>query len=318
MTKILITGSTGFVGKSLVPALVEAGYDLRCLVSQKQEWIHTEQIVIGRIEEQQDWSVILEGVDVVIHLAARVHLMKDTATSPLDEYLKVNCEATKNLAKQAAQHKVKRFIFLSSIKVNGEATQPQKPFTEEQMPQPEDPYGISKWEAEKALMEIAQTTPMEVVVLRPPLIYGPGVKANFLKMIKLVEKGFPMPFGKVSNRRSFLYIENLVSAIIAVIESPKAANQTFLVSDDEPLSLSALLKGLSVGLEVNVQLIPLPSSLLRLIFIILGRRNLSSRLLDSLEISQQKMKNQLGWKPPIKGMDGLMKTSKWYRDVYKC
>ncbi|MGL6029834.1 MAG: NAD-dependent epimerase/dehydratase family protein, partial [Legionella sp.] len=186
MAKILITGATGFVGRSLIPSLTLAGHTVRCAVTRRVAWIHEEQIVVGRLEQYIDWSDALEDIDIVIHLAARVHVMKDNSESPSELYSKVNTIATQNLAEQAAALKISRFIYLSSIKVNGEFTVTGKPFTEACSTHPDDPYGLSKLNAEHALLAISQKTEMEVVILRPPLIYGPGVKANFLKMLGLV------------------------------------------------------------------------------------------------------------------------------------
>jgi nucleoside-diphosphate-sugar epimerase len=313
MTKILVTGATGFVGRSLMPALIKEGYEVRCAVSQKVDYFQTEQVVINRLENQSDWSEALQGIDTVIHLAARVHIMQETSTSSLDEYCKVNSLATKNLAEQAAHHGVKRFIFLSSIKVNGEATAKGFPFTEESIAQPEDPYGQSKLNAEHYLHTISQNTGMQIVILRPPLIYGAGVKANFLKMLKLVDKGLPLPFGKVQNRRSFIYIDNLISAICAVIEAPEAANQVYLVADDDSLSLAHLMDLIAKEMKVKLRLLGVPVNLLTFSLKLLGLKNLSTRLLGSLEVSNSKIKSQLGWKPPVSSAEGLGRTVKWYK-----
>lgn len=314
MSKILITGATGFVGRGLVPALILAGHDVLCAVSKKADWLQAKQVVINRIELQSDWSDALDGIDVVIHLAARVHVMKDTVASPWDEFYKINSLATKNLAEQAAQHGVKRFVFLSSIKVNGEFTLDNQPFTEDSLAQPDDPYGKSKLHAEQYLRSVSQETGMEVVILRPPLIFGPGVKANFLKMMQLVNKGWPLPFGKINNKRTFLYIDNLVSAICTVAVEPKAANQIYLLADDDSWSLSDLLTFLASTMDVRLKLFKVPGLLF--IFNLPGLKNLKLRLLGSLEVSNNKIKSQLGWIPPMTSAEGLTKTVRWYRDEY--
>lgn len=316
MSKILVTGSTGFVGKSLIPALILSGHQVRCAVTQKTEWIHCEQVVVDRLENQIDWNEALDGIDVVIHLAARVHIMNEKNKSPLDEYIKINSVSTRNLAEQAAKKNVKRFIFLSSIKVNGEETLANCPFTEASIPCPNEPYAISKLYAEHYLQAISRTTNMEVVILRPPLIYGPGVKANFLKMIKLVNKNWPLPFGKVHNKRNFVYIDNLISAITTVISLPNAANQIYLVADNDALSFSDLLNQIAKEMKLKSNLFSLPVSVLNCFFRLPGLKKFSSRLLGSLEVSNLKIKSDLGWEPPVSTYEGIEKTVKWYQNEY--
>ncbi len=313
MSKILVTGATGFVGRSLVPALISAGHEVRCAVTRKVDWLNAEQVVVARLELQPDWSEALEGIELVIHLAARVHIMQKESASSLDEYCKVNTIATKDFAEQAVQHNVKRFVFLSSIKVNGEFTLENLPFTENSVVCPEDPYGQSKFYAEQHLQTLSQNTDMEVVILRPPLVYGPGVKANFLKMIKLVNKGWPLPFGKVTNKRSFIYIDNLVSALCTVAIEPKAANKIYLIADNESWSLSQLLNVLATHMNIKIRIIPVPQQLLSAIFQLFRLSSLSQRLLGSLEVSNNKIKSELGWSPPVTSIDGLNHTVKWYQ-----
>lgn len=317
MSRILLTGATGFVGRSLVPALVQAGHEVRCAVSRKLDWLVAEQVLVDPLETHKDWSHALQGIELVIHLAARVHVMADKAQSPLDEYDKVNSLATKNLAEQAAEHQVTRFIFLSSIKVNGEYTLPGAPFREEHPSQPEDPYGQSKLHAEQYLQAIAEQSSMEVVILRPPLIYGPGVKANFLKMLRWVDKGIPLPFGKVENKRHFLFIDNLISAIQAVMTAPEAANQTYLLADDEALSLTALMNVIAQEMHVPTRLLPIPVGLLRFVFKCFGLTHLNTRLFSSLEVDNNKIKSQLDWTPPVSPLEGLGATVRWYRYEHK-
>lgn len=314
MSQILVTGATGFVGRNLIPALISAGHNVRCAVAHKIDWLQAEQVVINRLELQSDWSEALQDIDTIIHLAARVHIMQDKSASPLDEFCRVNSIATKNLAEQAAQYGVKRFVFLSSIKVNGEFTLAGSPYTEESLVRPDDPYAQSKLYAEQYLLSISQNTGMEIVILRPPLVFGPGVKANFLKMLQLVNKGWPLPFRRIKNKRSFVFIDNLVSAICAVTIEPKAANQIYLVADDESWSLSDLLDFLASTMNVRLKLFAVPGILL--VFKLLGLSNLSQRLFGSLEVSNEKLKAQLGWIPPITSAEGLIKTAKWYKDEY--
>lgn len=314
MSTVLVTGGTGFVGRSLIPALTAAQYNVRCAVKKKVEGLlNCEQVCINSLDEETDWSHALEGVDVVIHLAARVHVLNESTQSSGELYFKTNSLATKNLAEQAAAHQVKRFVFLSSIKVNGEFTQEGMPYTEESSHQPDDLYGQSKLYAEQYLKAISQASAMEVVILRSPLVYGPGVKANFLKMLHWVDRGFPLPFGRVKNKRSFIYINNLVSAICRVIVEQQAANQLYLVADDESLSLTELIRTMAKAMEMKIVLLSVPSIFLTAIFKVLGLNNLTSRLLKSLEIDNGKIKTQLGWSPPVSTLQGIRETVAWFK-----
>lgn len=312
MSKILVTGATGFLGRSLVPALIDSGYDVLCAVSQHNAWLKAPQVIVERLELMADWTSVLQGIDVVIHLAAKVHVMKGNV--PFDEYLKVNSDATHHLAEQAARCGVKRFIFLSSIKVNGEFTVEGVPFTEDNAQQVADPYGKSKSIAEQKLLDLSKQVAMDVVVLRPSLIFGPGVKANFLKMIQLVNKGWPLPFGQITNKRSFVFIDNLISAIKAVISNPKAANQVYLVADDDAWSLTELLQSIAKNLGKKQRLYTIPGLLTA--FKLCGLSALSMRLFGSLEVSNNKIKTQLQWNPPVTSAQGLTKTVQWYQNEY--
>ncbi len=235
---ILLTGSGGFIGTALLDRLDCLGFD-SCLVVRSPEKSPLRKVkVVPDISNDVDYGDSLNGVEVVIHLAARAHVMKDTALDPLSEYRKVNVVGSENLARQAANSGVRRFVFVSSIKVSGESTTGRNPYKENMLPEYDDFYGQSKYEAENALRKISAETGMELVIIRPPLVYGPGVKANFLSLIKLASAGIPLPFGSVNNRRSMVYVGNLVDFIIHCIDHPKAANQTFLVSDVHDVSLS--------------------------------------------------------------------------------
>jgi nucleoside-diphosphate-sugar epimerase len=312
MSKILVTGATGFVGRCLVPELISAGHEVRCAVSQKVDWLKAEQVVVDKLEHNPDWCEALAEIEVVIHLAARVHVMNEKSEFILDDYCKINSIATKHLAKQAAKHQVKRFVFLSSIKVNGEYTEAGKPFTEDCVTQPDDPYGQSKLYAEQYLQAISQNTGLEVVIIRPPLVYGPEVKANFLKMLRLVKKGLPLPFAKVKNSRNLVYVGNLVSALCVVVAHPAAANQTYLVADDESLSLAQMMHLIAQEMNVKTRLFPVPVGLMETFFCLLGKKSLNTRLFSSLEVSNSKIKSQLGWVPPVNSAEGLRETVKWY------
>ncbi|WED41914.1 NAD-dependent epimerase/dehydratase family protein [Legionella cardiaca] len=317
MAKILVTGATGFVGMNLVPQLQSMGHEVRCAVWKPVSWLKAEQVKINKIESQTDWSAPLKDVEIVIHLAAKVHDLEGKEQS-LDEYCKVNSIATREFAEQAAQNKIKRFIFLSSIKVMGEYTARDIYFTESCRENPDDPYAKSKLLAEQYLKDISNSTAMEVIILRPPLVYGPGVKANFLRMMTLVAKRWPLPFAKVKNRRSFLYIDNLVSAICTVLSHPKAANKVFLVADNEHWSLAELLKMLSAEMKIKSRLFPVPVKLLTGIFSLLGLKRMRTRLLDSLLVSNNKIKMELGWEPPVKANEGIRHTVQWYQDENNC
>jgi len=306
--KILITGSNGFVGQVLLKRLMRDQFSVRCILRQQNKsFNHIERILMPSMSKSSDWSEALKDCDVVIHLAARVHVMHEDSKDPLSEFRKTNVALTTNLAIQSADLGVKRFIFLSSVKVNGESTV-DKPFTESQTPNPEDAYAISKWEAEEALRNVAKDTGMEVVIIRPPLIYGRGVKANFLMMMRYLLKGVPLPLGATYNKRSLVYIDNLVDFIVSCVIHPKAANQTFFVSDDHDVSTTELLRLMSKAIGKKRILIPVPEKLLTFLLVIVGRRNIAERLLGSLEVDISKAKNLLGWRPPVTMEEGLKAT----------
>ncbi|AOU14844.1 NAD-dependent dehydratase [Legionella pneumophila] len=296
--------------------MLSEGHDVRCAVLQLDSTLQAEQIVINNLEVHTDWTDALRNVEIVIHLAARVHIMKEYATSSLDEYCKINSIATKNFVEQAVQNNVKRFIFLSTIKVHGEFSQNNLPFSEDCRTQPEDPYAKSKLYAEQFIQEICQNARMEFVILRPPLVYGPYVKANFLRILQLVDKKWPLPFGSIYNKRTFIYIDNLVSAISAVVSEPSAANQVYLVADDCSWSLTQLVQTLSRKMNTKLFLIPIPVQILIFLFKLCGLKNINTRLFSSLEVSNEKIKSQLGWTPPVSSIDGLEKTVKWYQNEY--
>lgn len=267
-------------------------------------------VAVGELTCSTDWASALVGVDVVIHAAARVHVMKETACDSLAEFRKVNVDGTLRLARQAAAAGVRRFIFISSIKVNGESTPSGQPFHADQEPAPQDAYGISKLEAEQGLCQVARATGMEVVVVRPVLIYGPGVKANFQNMMRWVQRGIPLPFGAVDNRRSLISVVNLVDLIVTCIDHPQAANQTFLASDGEDVSLTQLLRQLGIVLGRPARLIALPQGALLLAARALGRRDLAQRLFGSLQVDIDKNLQLLGWVPPLTLEQGLAMTAR--------
>lgn len=307
---ILLTGASGFVGRTLSAVLIENGAKLTCAVRLPFLLDGARMETIPGIDEKTDWSRCLIGVDTVIHTAARVHVMNELASDPLAEFRRVNVAGTLNLAKQAISSGVKRFIFLSSIKVNGEETIGGTVFSENDRPDPTDAYGISKYEAELGLLELARKTGLEVTIIRPPLIYGPGVKANFASMLRWVQWGIPLPLGAVGNKRSFVYVGNLISLIVCCIEHPNAVNEIFLVSDGNDLSISELLTACAKALGKRSFLLPIPPGILMAIATMLGKRAVAQRLLGSLQVDIGKSKELLGWVPPISVENALKATIK--------
>lgn len=303
---VLVTGANGFVGRPLCRELIRCGYSVKAASRNSVNALAGADFVqISDITTDTDWTSTLSGVDVVIHLAARVHVMNDTAVDPLAEFRKVNVNSTLHLALQAAKAGVKRFIFISSIKVNGEHTTLGKPFTEEDVANPQDAYGVSKFEAEQGLLLIAQQTGMEVVIIRPPLVYGAGVKANFASMMRVVKRGIPLPLGAIYNKRSFVYVGNLVSLIMRCVDHPAAANQVFLVSDGHDLSTTELLRKCAVALGVSARLLPVPQGLIEVCAALLGKRDVAQRLCGNLQVDITKARTLLGWTPPVSVADGL-------------
>lgn len=308
---ILITGGTGFVGKALVRnILTDGNMKVTTAVRKLSEQLPAEinQTVVGDLLANTNYSHVLKNVDVVVHAAARVHVMEDDAANPLAEFRKVNVEGTLNLARQAAQAGVKRFVFISSIKVNGESTAEDQPFTPNDTYTTTDPYGASKREAEQGLLALAQETGLEVVMIRPPLVYGPGVKANFLKMIQTIQKGVPLPLGAIHNQRSLVALDNLVDFIVLCTHHPKAANQTFLISDGEDVSTSQLLRKVGKALGKPARLMPVPVGLMRFVAKLLGKQAVAERLFASLQVDSSKARGLLGWKPVVSMDEQLKKT----------
>jgi len=307
--KYLITGANGFVGQALCAELLRQGQSVTAAVrSSSQLQGNIKQVEVGNMDGDTDWSAALPGVEVVIHLAARVHVMHDDTADPLAEFRVVNTVGTEHLARCAAAAGVKRLVYVSSIKVNGEATHGEQKFAEADTPAPQDPYGISKYEAEQALHRVAQETGLEIVIVRPPLVYGRGVKGNFAQMLKSVAKNIPLPFAAVKNLRSFIYVENLVSALIACATHPAAAGQTYLVSDGEDVSTPDLLRQLAVAMNIPPRLFNCPLFLLRLASRLAGKSAQIERLLGSLQVDSAKIRRDLSWQPPYTLQQGLRAT----------
>jgi nucleoside-diphosphate-sugar epimerase len=311
--KILITGANGFVGKPLCAELLRRGHTTRAAVRSSATVQEGEQaIVVGDISGATDWTHALRDVDVVMHLAARVHVMKDTAADPLTEFLKVNLHGTVNFARQAARAGVKRLVYVSSIKVNGERTTGKQSFTEADTPAPQDFYGVTKWQAEQALLRIAQETGLEIVIVRPPLVYGPGVKGNFISLLKAIDKGMPLPLAGANNMRSLIYAGNLVDALIVCATHPSAAGQTYLVSDGEAVSTAALVDKITRALGRSNRSFYFPPGLLRAVAALSGRSHQVEKLFGSLLVSDSKIRSELGWAPPYSLEQGLRATADWY------
>ena len=318
--KILVTGANGFVGKVLCSALYKQGHVVRAAVRVENTVCDDfDQVVVCAIDGQTDWESALCGVDVVIHLAARVHVMHDTSDDPLEAFRRVNVAGTERLGRSAAASGVKRFVFVSSIKVNGESTVPiptltlplkgQEQFSEFDAPNPQDPYGISKWEAEQALHRVSAETGLEVVIVRPPLVYGAGVKGNFAQMLKVLARGIPLPLAAVTNLRSLIYLGNLVDALMLCATHPAAIGQTYLLSDGEDISTPDLLRQLGVAMAHPARLFYCPQALLKLAGSLTGRADQIERLLGCLQIDSSKIRRELGWTPPYTLELGLRITA---------
>jgi len=308
--RVLVTGANGFVGRALCSEVAIRGFEVGGMT--RLPWhlpSGIESFVVDFMDESADCREGLIGCLVLVHAAARVHVMADTAENPLDEFRRINVEGTLNLARQAAAAGVRRFVFISSVKVNGEATQLGHPFCVDDAPAPLDPYGISKMEAEQGLREIAAKTGMEVVIIRPPLVYGPGVKANFAAMMRWLQRGVPLPLGAIDNRRSLVALDNLVDLILTCITHPAAANQTFLVSDGEDVSTMQLLRRMGQALGRPARLLPVPAGLLELGAALVGRRDMAQRLCGSLQVDIDKTRQLLGWSPPLTLDQGLKKAA---------
>ena len=317
MSKILITGITGFVGAALCKQLRQNDHMLSGTTRTANLGAGPESVPLYHIPEigpDTDWSQALSGAEIVIHLAARVHVMKDRAVDPLAEFRRVNTDGTLRLAEQAAAAGVKRFIFLSTTKVTGELSPPSG-FSETDPARPEDGYGVSKWEAEQALLEISKTTSMEVVILRPPLVYGPGVKGNFLTLLKAVDRGTVLPLGAIQNQRSLIYVGNLADVIVTATTHADAANQTFFVSDEGTVSTTSLIENIAASLNKKPRLINLPPGLLKFAGALTGKSGAIQRLIGSLTVDSGKIRSLLNWRPPFTMTEGLKLTADWWRSV---
>jgi nucleoside-diphosphate-sugar epimerase len=318
MTTVLLTGANGFVGQHLGAFLVKQGHQIVAATRGEGlafDYVPARIVPVGEIDSVTDWSTALDNVDVVIHLAARVHVMQEQAVDPLDAFRRINTAGTISLAEQAVDAGIKRFVYLSSIKVNGENTT-TRPFNEHDPAAPEDPYAQSKWEAEQQLLALAKQTGLEVSIIRPPLVYGPKVGGNFLRLLGLATKAVPLPLASIDNRRSLVGIQNLCSLLEVCMHHPEATGEVFLVSDDRDLSTPQLLCLLAAAMGRPCRLVPFPPSVLAGISKLLGQQAVWARLAGSLQVDISKARSKLGWEPVVSVDQGLAETVAWYQKTH--
>ncbi len=321
--RVLVTGADGFVGRYVCRKLIESGYSLRAGVRKVESIPDLQRAVpglsdsslLGDLGASPELRGPLAGVSAIVHLAARVHVMKESSGNPLQEFRRVNVEGTMSLARAAAEAGVRRFIFASTIKVNGDTTSGEA-FNMDMPPAPQDAYAISKWEAEEALRSVAAESGLEVVIVRPPLVYGPGVQGNFLRLMRLVDRALPLPWPKAENRRSMIGAENLADFLVRCVDHPQAAGQSFLVKDSEDISTRELITRLARLLGRPARFVPVPESLIRLAARLTMKKEAADRVLDSLVIDSDCAQQLLKWVPSVTLDEGLAATARWYRESY--
>jgi nucleoside-diphosphate-sugar epimerase len=316
MSNILVTGATGFVGSALIKRLMQENNKLTATVMAGEDAGHlpaaVKLVTVEPLSDSSNFTNALQNIDIVIHLAARVHIMRESATDPLHEFRKANLHGTVCLARQAAKAGVKRFVFMSTIGVNGDNSG-EVPYRESDRPNPHNPYSVTKFEAERALEEISKQTGMEVVILRAPLVYGPGNPGNFLFLLRVISKGIPLPLGAVTNKRSLIYVENLVNALATCAKHSAAAGSTYFVSDGEDVSTPELIRFTAKALGVSVRIFSVPASLINFAGSLTGKSATVNRLLGSLTVDSSKIRRELGWKPPFSMEEGLSETAEWFK-----
>lgn len=310
---LLLTGAGGFVGRAVALRVIGEGWMLRACYHRPVagQVLLGDSVTATQLGPATDWTAVVTGVDVIVHCAARVHVMRETELDPLTEFRRVNAAGSINLARHAAAAGVRRFVFLSSIGVNGVETT-GAPFREDDSPAPHSPYAMSKYEAELGLCEVARQTDMEVVIVRPPLVYGPGAPGNFDRLLHVLDRGLPLPFGAVHNRRSLIALSNLVGFVSTAVSHPQAANRTFLVSDGEDVSTTELLRRVGHALGKPVRLFPVPVSLLRGAARFLGKEDLATQLCGSLQLDIAPAREILGWVPPVRLDDALNEAARHF------
>ena len=316
--KLLVTGANGFVGRALCAEAAAQGMLVRGSMRHQYDLpAGVERVVVGEIDEKTNWWGALNGCDIVMHLAARAHVMHESAKNPLEEFRRVNVQGTEHLARNAVASGVKRFVYVSSIKVIGEETLGGKSYAERDMPMPQDAYGVSKWEAEQVLHRVAEETGLEVVIVRPPLVYGAGVKGNFAQLLSVLMRGIPLPLASIRNQRDLIYVGNLVDALIACATHPAAVGQTYLVSDGEGVSTPDLIRNLAQALGKFNLVFPFPIYVMRFCAGLFGKSAAVDRLTQSLQIDSSKIRKELSWKPPCTMQQGLQATADWYLQSIK-
>jgi len=321
MTRVLVTGANGFVGRTVCPRLIEAGCVVRAAVRDMGEYgvdfikeAVGDVVCVGDIDGETQWSDVIRDIDAVIHLAARVHILQEVSKNPLESFRSVNVQGTKRLAEEAVRHGVKRFVYASSISVHGNSTA-DHPYVEDDEVDPRSHYAISKWEGEIALRELASRSDLELVVVRPPLVYGPGVGGNFLRLMSWSDKGLPMPLGSINNLRSFIGIDNLADLIARCVLHNAAAGQVFLAADGEDLSTPNLIRRIALLLGRPARILPFPVAVLRRSASLFGMNEVMDRLCNSLQVNSDKARRVLGWRPRVSLEEGLSRTAGWYVDV---